>query len=59
MPKVSNRERRMKIKHFQRQLRMIELERKFEWKTPKYQEAHISLLNSQQEKITRKLEEIL
>jgi hypothetical protein len=56
---MTKKERRMEIKSLQRKLNQISAERKFIWHTPKYQEAHISLLDNQEEKIQRKLEKIL
>lgn len=56
---MDRKERRLKIRTLNRQLKVIQAERKFVWKTPKYQVEHTALLNRQEEKLSKELEKIL
>ena len=56
---MTSKEKRLKVRYYQHQLKMIDLERKFIWKTPKYQDEHSELLDKQEENLRKKLEEVL
>lgn len=54
--KTPNRQRRMEIKTLNRKLSCIDAERKFHWKTARYESEHKELLNKQEENTRKKLE---